>query len=96
MAITPQCSKKAKKIYEIFVKGQCIITNSKTAEMSKLTENAFRDLNILFANELSIICDELNINVWDLIKLSNLHPRVNILNPGPGVGGHCIAVIPGS
>jgi UDP-N-acetyl-D-mannosaminuronic acid dehydrogenase len=72
----------------------CIITDARTAEMAKLTENSFRDVNIAFANELSIICDKLNINVWELIKLANRHPRVNILKPGPGVGGHCIAVDP--
>ncbi|MEC3481817.1 UDP-N-acetyl-D-mannosamine dehydrogenase, partial [Bacillus cereus] len=69
-------------------------TNARTAEMAKLTENSFRDVNIAFANELSIICDELHINVWELISLANRHPRVNILQPGPGVGGHCIAVDP--
>src|SRR6185369_3326066 len=74
--------------------GECVITNARTAEMCKLTENSFRDVNIAFANELSIICDKLNINVWELIELANRHPRVNILNPGPGVGGHCIAVDP--
>lgn len=85
---------KAADIYRIFVKGELLKTNAKTAEMSKLTENAFRDVNIAFANELSLICDRLNINVWELIGLANHHPRVNILNPGPGVGGHCIAVDP--
>ena len=88
------CSTKAVELYRIFVRGECIVTNARTAEMSKLTENSFRDVNIAFANELSIICDKLKINVWELIKLSNRHPRVNILNPGPGVGGHCIAVDP--
>jgi UDP-N-acetyl-D-mannosaminuronic acid dehydrogenase len=92
--ITEECSKAATAVYKKFVKGNCVHTNSKTAEMAKLTENAYRDVNIAFANELSIISEKLNINVWDLIKLSNLHPRVNILNPGPGVGGHCIAVDP--
>lgn len=71
-----------------------MITNARTAEMCKLTENSFRDVNIAFANELSIVCDKLGINVWELIKLANRHPRVNILQPGPGVGGHCIAVDP--
>lgn len=71
-----------------------MITNARTAEMCKLTENSFRDVNIAFANELSIICDKLDINVWELIRLANRHPRVNILQPGPGVGGHCIAVDP--
>ena len=92
--LTPYCAEKAKALYEIFVKANCIMTDARTAEMAKLTENSFRDVNIAFANELSIICDKLNINVWELIKLANRHPRVNILNPGPGVGGHCIAVDP--
>jgi UDP-N-acetyl-D-mannosaminuronic acid dehydrogenase len=92
--MTPRCAARAAALYKIFVKGECIITNARTAEMCKLTENSFRDVNIAFANELSIICDELNINVWELIKLANHHPRVNILQPGPGVGGHCIAVDP--
>jgi len=70
------------------------VTDARTAEMCKLTENSFRDVNIAFANELSMICDKLDINVWELIRLSNRHPRVNILQPGPGVGGHCIAVDP--
>lgn len=84
----------AKEFYESFVKGSILATSAKTAEMTKLTENAFRDTNIAFANELSIICDKLGIDVWELIKLANHHPRVNILTPGPGVGGHCIAVDP--
>lgn len=88
------CSEKARELYEIFVRGECILTNARTAEMAKLTENSFRDVNIAFANELSVICDKLKINVWELIKLANRHPRVNILSPGPGVGGHCIAVDP--
>lgn len=88
------CSEKAVELYQTFVRGECIVTNARTAEMAKLTENSFRDVNIAFANELSVICDKLKINVWELIKLSNRHPRVNILNPGPGVGGHCIAVDP--
>lgn len=92
--ITPECSNRAKKLYEIFVKGECVITNSRTAELVKLTENSFRDVNIALANELSIICDKLEINVWELIQLANRHPRVNILQPGAGVGGHCIAVDP--
>jgi len=92
--ITKKCSKKALEFYQIFVESECLITDSKTAELSKLVENSFRDVNIAFANELSIITDKLNINVWDLINLSNRHPRVNILQPGPGVGGHCIAVDP--
>ncbi|MBN3966968.1 UDP-N-acetyl-D-mannosamine dehydrogenase [Pseudomonas gregormendelii] len=92
--MTPKCSELAISLYKIFVKGDCIITNARTAEMCKLTENSFRDTNIAFANELSMICDKLDINVWELITLANRHPRVNILQPGPGVGGHCIAVDP--
>jgi UDP-N-acetyl-D-mannosaminuronic acid dehydrogenase len=88
------CSERAVELYNTFVRGECIITNARTAEMAKLTENSFRDVNIAFANELSVICDKLKINVWELIKLANRHPRVNILSPGPGVGGHCIAVDP--
>jgi UDP-N-acetyl-D-mannosaminuronic acid dehydrogenase len=88
------CSARAVELYKTFVRGECITTNARTAEMAKLTENSFRDVNIAFANELSVICDKLKINVWELVKLANRHPRVNILNPGPGVGGHCIAVDP--
>ena len=80
--------------YKNFVKGKIIPTTSQTAEMVKLTENSYRDVNIAFANELSIICDKLDIDVNNLIEFSNKHPRVNILHPGPGVGGHCIAVDP--
>ncbi len=92
--MTPKCSAQACALYKTFVEGECVVTNARTAEMAKLTENSFRDVNIAFANELSIICDKLDINVWELIGLSNRHPRVNILQPGPGVGGHCIAVDP--
>lgn len=92
--ITAECSQRGKKLYEVFVTGKCYITNARTAEMTKLTENAFRDLQIAFANELSMICEHQNIDVWELIELANKHPRVNILQPGPGVGGHCIAVDP--
>jgi len=92
--MTPKCSAAAAALYKIFVRGECVITDARTAEMCKLTENSFRDVNIAFANELSMICDKLGINVWELIKLANRHPRVNILQPGPGVGGHCIAVDP--
>lgn len=92
--ITPKCSDLAARLYKIFVQGECVITNARTAEMCKLTENSFRDVNIAFANELSVICEKIDINVWNLIKLANRHPRVNILQPGPGVGGHCIAVDP--
>jgi UDP-N-acetyl-D-mannosaminuronic acid dehydrogenase len=92
--MTAKCSAAAVNLYKVFVQGECVITNARTAEMCKLTENSFRDVNIAFANELSIICDKLDINVWELIRLANRHPRVNILQPGPGVGGHCIAVDP--
>jgi UDP-N-acetyl-D-mannosaminuronic acid dehydrogenase len=92
--MSKECSEKAIELYKTFVRGECIVTNARTAEMAKLTENSFRDVNIAFANELSIISDELKINVWELIALANRHPRVNILSPGPGVGGHCIAVDP--
>ena len=92
--MTAKCSAYAVALYKTFVRGECVVTNARTAEMAKLTENSFRDVNIAFANELSIICDKLDINVWELIQLANRHPRVNILQPGPGVGGHCIAVDP--
>lgn len=92
--MTDKCSEAAISLYKAFVNAECIKTNARTAEMAKLTENSFRDVNIAFANELSVICDELDINVWELIQLANRHPRVNILQPGPGVGGHCIAVDP--
>jgi UDP-N-acetyl-D-mannosaminuronic acid dehydrogenase len=92
--MTQKASEMACALYKTFVEGECIITNARTAEMCKLTENSFRDVNIAFANELSIICDKLDINVWELIQLANHHPRVNILQPGAGVGGHCIAVDP--
>lgn len=92
--MTDACSQASIDLYKIFVTGDCVITNVRTAEMTKLTENSFRDVNIAFANELSVICDHLDISVWELIKLANLHPRVSILQPGPGVGGHCIAVDP--
>ncbi len=88
------CADRAVSLYKSFVRGECLVTDVRTAEMAKLTENSFRDLNIAFANELSMICDHLNIDVWRLIELANRHPRVNILQPGPGVGGHCIAVDP--
>jgi UDP-N-acetyl-D-mannosaminuronic acid dehydrogenase len=87
-------SEQACALYKTFVEGECIITNARTAEMCKLTENSYRDVNIAFANELSMICDKLGINVWELIGLANHHPRVKVLQPGPGVGGHCIAVDP--
>jgi UDP-N-acetyl-D-mannosaminuronic acid dehydrogenase len=92
--MTPRAAEMASEVYQVFVRGECLVTDARTAEMAKLTENSFRDVNIAFANELSLICDHLNISVWDLIRLANRHPRVNILQPGPGVGGHCIAVDP--
>ncbi|AVL71588.1 UDP-N-acetyl-D-mannosamine dehydrogenase [Oligella urethralis] len=92
--ITDKCADKAIEVYRIFVQGELFKTNARTAEMAKLTENAYRDVNIAFANELSLISDKLDINVWELISLANRHPRVNILQPGCGVGGHCIAVDP--
>ena len=92
--ISEKSTEKAKSFYEIFVKGKCLLTNSRTAELCKLTENSFRDVNIAFANELSLVADHHNIDVWELIELANHHPRVDILSPGPGVGGHCIAVDP--
>lgn len=92
--LTPSCTAKARKFYELFVRGECVETTARTAEMVKLTENAFRDTNIAFANELSVICDDSGVDVWDVIQLANRHPRVDILKPGPGVGGHCIAVDP--
>jgi UDP-N-acetyl-D-mannosaminuronic acid dehydrogenase len=92
--IDPASTEKAREFYKMFVSGKVLTTDSRTAEMAKLTENAYRDVNIAFANELSLICDQMDINVWELIELANRHPRVNILHPGPGVGGHCIAVDP--
>jgi UDP-N-acetyl-D-mannosaminuronic acid dehydrogenase len=92
--LTPRCAESARELYQSFVRGHCILTDARTAEMTKLTENAFRDVNIAFANELSVVCHELGIDVWEMIGLANHHPRVNILAPGPGVGGHCIAVDP--
>ncbi len=85
---------KAKNFYTKFVKGEVLITDCRTAELCKLAENAYRDVNIAFANELSLVCDQLGLNVWEVCSLANRHPRVNILKPGPGVGGHCIAVDP--
>jgi len=92
--LTPRCASRARQFYELFVRGACVETQARTAEMVKLTENAYRDTNIAFANELSLICDHVDVDVWDVIKIANRHPRVNILSPGPGVGGHCIAVDP--
>ncbi len=92
--ITPWCTRRAQRFYKMFVRGACVPTTARAAELVKLTENAFRDTNIAFANELSLICDRFDINVWEVIDLANRHPRVNVLRPGPGVGGHCIAIDP--
>ena len=93
--MTPKCSEAAADLYRTFVKGECVLASGpRVAEMAKLTENSFRDVNIAFANELSLICEKLGMDVWELIGLANRHPRVNVLQPGPGVGGHCIAVDP--
>jgi len=92
--ITPRCARKALAFYRRFVRGACVTTTARAAEMTKLTENAFRDVNIAFANELSLVADTMGVDVWEVIRLANRHPRVNILQPGPGVGGHCIAVDP--
>lgn len=92
--ITPACAEAACGFYRRFVEGACTVTTARTAEMVKLVENTSRDVAIAFANELSIVCDRMALNVWDVIDLANRHPRVNILKPGPGVGGHCIAVDP--
>jgi UDP-N-acetyl-D-mannosaminuronic acid dehydrogenase len=92
--LTRKCAQSAMALYRLFVRGECHLTDARTAEMAKLSENAFRDVNIAFANELSLICEKLDVDVWELIEVANLHPRVNILSPGPGVGGHCIAVDP--
>lgn len=92
--LTPECGQVAADIYRVFCKGEIIITDAGSAEMSKLAENAFRDVNLAFANELSLVCDQLGLDVWEIIRSANRHPRVNILTPGPGVGGHCIAVDP--
>ncbi|MDB4132537.1 UDP-N-acetyl-D-mannosamine dehydrogenase [Amylibacter sp.] len=92
--LTKKCSEKASQLYKSFVNSSMHLTDSSVAEFVKLAENSYRDVNIAFANELSLICDKLKINVWELISFANKHPRVNILSPGPGVGGHCIAVDP--
>ncbi|MDH5896582.1 UDP-N-acetyl-D-mannosamine dehydrogenase [Vibrio splendidus] len=92
--MSKRCSERSVELYKTFVMGDCVITNARTAEMAKLTENSCRDVQIAFANELSMICDDLDVDVWELITLANRHPRINILQPGPGVGGHCIAVDP--
>jgi len=92
--ITPACAERAAAFYQRFVRGECVATDARSAEMTKLVENAYRDVNIAFANELSIVADAMGLDVWEVIRLANRHPRVNILQPGPGVGGHCIAVDP--
>ncbi|WP_404335704.1 UDP-N-acetyl-D-mannosamine dehydrogenase [Sphingomonas sp. MMS12-HWE2-04] len=92
--ITPRCARKALQFYRRFVRGACVTTSAKAAEMTKLAENAFRDVNIAFANELGHVAETMGVDVWEVIRLANRHPRVNILSPGPGVGGHCIAVDP--
>lgn len=91
---TKEATQKTVAFYKTFVQGAVLSTDARTAEMAKLTENSFRDVNIAFANELSILCDKFEIDVWELISLTNRHPRVNVLEPGAGVGGHCIAVDP--
>jgi len=92
--VSPRCAEKAAALYRVFCQGEILLTDAGSAEMAKLVENAYRDVNIAFANELSLICDSLKLDVWEVIKMANRHPRVNILTPGPGVGGHCIAVDP--
>lgn len=92
--ITPRCAERAAAVYRVFAKGRLLLSDAASAEMAKLVENAHRDVNIAFANELSVVCEKLRIDVWEVIRLANHHPRVNILTPGPGVGGHCIAVDP--
>jgi UDP-N-acetyl-D-mannosaminuronic acid dehydrogenase len=92
--VTSRCAEKAATVYRVFCQGKLLLSDAASAEMAKLVENAYRDVNIAFANELSLICDKLRLDVWEIIKLANHHPRVNILSPGPGVGGHCIAVDP--
>ena len=92
--LTITSAERARELYCTFVQGEIFTSDARTAEMAKLTENSFRDVNIAFANELSMICSDLGLNVWELIRVANRHPRVNILSPGPGVGGHCIAVDP--
>jgi UDP-N-acetyl-D-mannosaminuronic acid dehydrogenase len=92
--ITPNCTARAKSFYQSFVSGQVLATSAVAAETTKLVENSYRDVNIAFANELSVLCDRLGVDPWEIIELANRHPRVNILSPGPGVGGHCISVDP--
>jgi UDP-N-acetyl-D-mannosaminuronic acid dehydrogenase len=92
--VTAGCAERARELYRLFVKGELVSTDVRSAELCKLAENAFRDVNIAYANELANVCQSLGINVWEVIRLANRHPRVDILRPGPGVGGHCIAVDP--
>ncbi|MEU9990555.1 UDP-N-acetyl-D-mannosamine dehydrogenase [Streptomyces sp. NPDC048045] len=92
--VSEGCAQRARELYEVFTRGECLLADATTAEIAKLSENAFRDVNIAFANELSAVCDQLGVDVGDVIDLANRHPRVDILRPGPGVGGHCIAVDP--
>ncbi len=92
--VSPSCARAARRLYEAFVEGECHLADARTAEMVKLSENAFRDVNIAFANELSVVCEALGVDPWAMIRLANRHPRVDILQPGPGVGGHCIPVDP--
>ncbi len=92
--MTEVCTDRAEALYEVFVRGELHRTNAPTAELVKIMENAYRDVNIAFANEIATVCDALDLNAWEAIQLANRHPRVNVLNPGPGVGGHCIAIDP--
>jgi len=92
--VTRRCAQMAATIYRVFCQGEILLTDAASAEMAKLVENAYRDVNIAFANELALISEDLQLDVWEVIKLANHHPRVNVLTPGPGVGGHCIAVDP--
>jgi UDP-N-acetyl-D-mannosaminuronic acid dehydrogenase len=92
--MTTACAEAAEKMYRHFVKGECFLTDCRTAELAKLAENSYRDVNIAFANELSMLAENFDVDAWELIRLANRHPRVKILSPGPGVGGHCIAVDP--
>ena len=92
--ITPECAERARRLYALFIGGQCYLTDARTAELVKLAENAYRDTNIAFANELARVCEHLDMDVWRVLELANRHPRVDVLRPGPGVGGHCIAVDP--
>ncbi len=92
--LTRRCADRAASVYRVFAQGEILLTDAASAEMAKLVENAYRDVNIAFANELSLISESLHVDVWEVIRLANRHPRVNILSPGPGVGGHCIPVDP--